>query len=192
MHPTIYNEFIEIVTAIKVKGRILEVGAVPSANSLLAIDALREEERIGINIAGNAVFGGFKIIEGNGNDMAMFPTGHFDFVLSNATIEHDPFFWKTCAEIRRVLRIGGAAVIAAPGFTVESAVTELALQAPWGEDKWKSWDSSALTYRYHGAPMDYYRFSPTAFRDVIFEGYRDITLKSVMIPPRIIGYGFKV
>jgi SAM-dependent methyltransferase len=191
MHPTVYNEFCEIVAAIEVKGRILEVGAVPSADSLLAIDALRKEERFGININGGVAFDGFKIIEGNGNDMPMFPTGHFDLVMSNATIEHDPFFWKTCAEIRRVLRVGGAAIIGAPGFTPESEVTHLGLQTPWSEDKWRSWTNSALTFRYHGAPLDYYRFSTSAFHDVIFEGYRDITIKCVMIPPRIIGYGFK-
>jgi SAM-dependent methyltransferase len=192
MQPTIYNEFREIVTAIKAKGRVLEVGAMPSANSLLAMDILQGEERIGLNIKGNVKFGGFNIVEANGNDMSMFPTGHFDCVLSNATLEHDPFFWKTCAEIRRVLRVGGAAVIGAPGFTIESGVTQLGLQALLAEDHWSSWAACALTFRYHGAPMDYYRFSPTAFREVLFEGYRDITIKSVMIPPRIIGYGFKV
>jgi SAM-dependent methyltransferase len=192
MQPTIYNEFREIVTAIKAKGRVLEVGAMPSANSLLAMDILQGEERIGLNIKGNVKFGGFNIVEANGNDMSMFPTGHFDCVLSNATLEHDPFFWKTCAEIRRVLRVGGAAVIGAPGFTIESGVTQLGLQALLAEDHWSSWAACALTFRHHGAPMDYYRFSPTAFREVLFEGYRDITIKSVMIPPRIIGYGFKV
>jgi SAM-dependent methyltransferase len=191
MHPVVYNEFREILSALKVKGRILEVGAVPSAKSLLAMDILRAEKRVGLNIEGNVGFGGFDIVEANGNDMSMFPTGYFDCVLSNATIEHDPFFWKTCAEIRRTLRVGGAAVIGGPGFTTESSLTELGLPAPWQDDDWRCWSACALTYRYHGAPMDYYRFSPAAFRDVIFEGYRDVTIKSIMVPPRIVGYGFK-
>ena len=121
MDPRVYNEFREILSAFKVKGRILEVGAVPSADSLLAMDTLREEECVGLNITGNVGFGSFNIIEANSNDMSMFPTGHFDCVLSNATIEHDPFFWKTCAEMRRVLRVGGAAVVGAPGFTANRA-----------------------------------------------------------------------
>jgi SAM-dependent methyltransferase len=191
MHSTVYSEFREILSALKIKGRILEVGAVPSTDSLLAMDILRGEERVGLNIRGNVGFGGFNIVEANGNDMSMFPTGHFDCVLSNATIEHDPFFWKTCAEIRRVLRVGGAAVIGAPGFTVESSLTALGVPAPWQDDHWRCWANCAITFRYHGAPMDYYRFSPTAFRDVIFEGYRDVTIRSIMVPPRIIGHGFK-
>ncbi len=191
MHPTVYNEFHAILSALKIKGRILEVGALPSTDSLLAMDILRGEERVGLNLKGNVEFGGFNIVEANGNDMSMFPTGHFDCVLSNATIEHDPFFWKTCAEIRRVLRVGGAAVIGAPAFTVESSLTELGIPAPWKDDHWKCWANCAVTFRYHGAPMDYYRFSPTAFQDVIFEGYRDVTIKSIMVPPRIIGHGIK-
>lgn len=191
MDPTVYSEFRKILSALQVKGRILEVGAVPSADSLLAMDILRGEERIGLNIEGNIGFGGFDIVEANGNDMSIFPTGHFDCVLSNATIEHDPFFWKTCAEIRRVLRVSGIAVIGAPGFTAQSSVATLGIEAPWKDDQWRCWAKSALTFRYHGAPMDYYRFSPTAFRDVIFEGYRDVKIKSIMVPPRIIGHGFK-
>ena len=191
MHPTIYQEIRQIVSSLKPKGRILEVGAVPNAESLLAMDELRGEDCVGVNIEGNSEFGGFKILKANGNDLSMFPTGHFDLVLSNATIEHDPFFWKTCAEMRRVLRVGRAALIGAPGFTMESGLGELGIPTPWTDDHLRSWTDSALIFRYHGAPMDYYRFSPAAFREVIFEGYRDITIKSVMIPPRIIGCGFK-
>jgi SAM-dependent methyltransferase len=192
MDPLVFNEFQEIVTLIKIKERVLEVGAIPSSDSLLTIDALSSAERVGINIKGDIEFGGFKIIEGNGNNMSMFPTGYFDLVMSNATIEHDPFFWKTCAEMRRVLRVDGTAIIGGPGFTHETGLTELGIQVvPWEDDLWKSQAKSALTFRYHGAPMDYYRFSPTAFHDVIFEGYRDVSIKSIMVPPRIIAYGFK-
>jgi hypothetical protein len=192
MHPTIYREFHQVVSNLKLKGRVLEVGAVPSADSLLAMDELRGAERVGVNISGGFEFGGFKITQANGNDMSMFPTGHFNLVLSNATIEHDPFFWKTCAEMRRVLCVGGIAIIGAPGYTVECGLRNLGTQAPRTEDETRIWKESALTFRYHGAPLDYYRFSPDAFRDVIFEGYRDVVIKSVMAPPRIIGHGVKI
>lgn len=191
MHPTVYHEFREILSALKVKSRILEVGAVPSTDSLLAMDILQGEERFGLDLKGGIRFGGFDIVEANGNDMSIFPTGHFDCVLSNATLEHDPFFWKTCSEIRRVLRIGGTAVIGAPAFTVESGLTQLGIPSPWQDDDWRDWANCSVTFRYHGAPMDYYRFSPAAFHDVIFAGYRDVAIKSIMIPPRIIGHGIK-
>src|SRR5271169_4578261 len=134
MHPTIFAAFRQILSGLSIQGRVLEVGAVPSTSSLLALDVLDKSERLGINLGGNSEFGGFKIIQGNGNDMHMFPDGHFDCALSNATIEHDPFFWKTISEIRRVLRSGGVMVMGAPGFTHETGLEELRIEPPWEED----------------------------------------------------------
>jgi SAM-dependent methyltransferase len=191
MHATIGAAFQNILSGLQVHGRVLEVGAIPSPQSLLNLEALQQTERIGVNIQGNVRFGGFEIIEANGNDMRIFPDEHFDCVLSNATLEHDPYFWKTCSEMKRVLRTGGIAVIGGPGFTAETGVTEMGIPAPWAEDDERSWRHSALTFRFHGAPNDYYRFSPEAFREVIFDGYRGVVIKALMVPPRIIGYGYK-
>jgi SAM-dependent methyltransferase len=192
MNPAIYNEFREIVAVLNVKGRVLEIGVSSSAASLLAMDLLQGLERVGIDLQGSTAHEGFDVIEGNGNDMHMFPAGHFDLVMSNATLEHDPFFWKTCAEIRRVLRIGGVAIIGAPAFTIESGVSPGAMATlPFEIDK-RDAGNSALTFRYHGAPLDYYRFSADAFTNVILEGYSNVRIKSVLMPPRIIGYGFKI
>lgn len=192
MHPTVHATFRDIVQRLRIHGRILEIGAVPSNDSLLALDLLEGTERIGVNIEGNVNFGGFEIVEANSNDMSMFPDAHFDCVLSNATIEHDPFFWKTCSEVRRVLRVGGISIVGAPGFTVESGLKMLGVQSPFPEDQAESWVTSALTFRFHAAPNDYYRFSPSAIREVLFEGFADVTIKSVMMPPRIIAYGFRL
>jgi SAM-dependent methyltransferase len=192
MHPTILSAFRDILSGLDVRGSVLEIGAMPRTSTLLALDVLEKSERIGINLNGNSDFDGFKIVEGNANHMPMFPIARFDCVLSNATIEHDPFFWKTLSEIRRVLRPGGVMIIGAPGFTLESGLTELGLEPPWEEDDLRSWRSSALTFRLHGAPDDYYRFSTSAFREVIFEGYSGVAVRSVMLPPRLIGYGFRL
>jgi len=174
-----------------VGGRVLEIGAIPSDKSLLTLPALRGCERIGVNIEGDVSFDGFPIIACNSNDMPMFADGHFDCVLTNATIEHDPFFWKTCAEVRRVLRPGGVAVIGGPGFTMETSTQALGLKSPWQGQADLEWEKCAVTYRYHTAPDDYYRFSPSAFRDVVFEGFSDVTITSLMVPPRLIGHGVR-
>jgi SAM-dependent methyltransferase len=192
MHSTILSAFRNILSGLDVQGRVLEIGAIPSTSSLLALDVLEKNERIGINLDGNIDFGGFRIVEGNANDMPMFPEAHFDCVLSNATIEHDAFFWRTLSEVRRVLRRGGVMIIGAPGFTDESGVARLGIEPPWEEDDLRSWRNSALTFRFHGAPDDYYRFSPSAFREVIFAGYSDVAIRSLMVPPRLIGYGFRL
>jgi SAM-dependent methyltransferase len=126
--------------------------------------------------------------------MSMFRDGWFHCVLSNATLEHDPFFWKTCAEIRRVLRHGGLAIIGVPGFSPEADVDVLGLPDPWcGEvaETHRQWEECTLTFKFHGFPHDYYRFSEAAVREGIFEGYRDVTVKAVMVPPRFVAHGYK-
>jgi 2-polyprenyl-3-methyl-5-hydroxy-6-metoxy-1,4-benzoquinol methylase len=54
------------------------------------------------------------------NDKLPFPEGAFDEVLFTEVIEHLPFPEKTMAEISRVLKPGGFAVITTPNFLVWS------------------------------------------------------------------------
>lgn len=42
-------------------------------------------------------------------------SNQFDFCISGQTFEHNPMFWVTFAEIARVLRPGGIALVIAPG-----------------------------------------------------------------------------
>jgi ubiquinone/menaquinone biosynthesis C-methylase UbiE len=191
MHPAIYSEFRSIVASLNIQGRVLEIGVNPRAASLLAMDLLQGTERVGLDLEGSKSVQGFEILEGNGNDMPMFADSHFDLVLCNAMLEHDRYFWKTCAEIRRVLRTGGTAIIGAPAFTVASGISAEALATLPFDVHPMDTPHAALTFRYHGVPLDYYRFSEDAFAEVIFEGYSNVALKSVLMPPRIIGYGFK-
>ena len=188
MHPTVYSSFREIVAALKPSGRVLEIGAVPDDAALLAMPELAQCERIGINLAPPARGNGFEIIQGNANAMPMFRDRSFDLVISNATLEHDPRFWLTCAEIRRVTKHGGIAIIGVPGFDSVADTTELGLPRPGGVDE-EGWGVSTLTYRYHGAPCDYYRFTGRAIREVFLEGFANVSVRTIMIPPRIIGWG---
>lgn len=191
MHHTIYNEFRTIISELNITGKILEIGAVPEENTLLNIDLLRDRERVGVNIAPASSYNGFDILQACATDLSIFGSDHFDCVLSNATIEHEKHFWKICAEVRRVLRPGGVAIIGAPGYSQNSDTERLTLSKPTGADPLAEWDITTLVYRYHGAPKDYYRFSEDAFREVIFEGYRDVCIRTVMVPPRLIGHGTK-
>jgi SAM-dependent methyltransferase len=192
MHHTIYSEFRAIISQLNTTGEILEIGAVPQENTLLNIDLLRDRKRVGVNIAPASSYNGFDILQASATDLSIFETGRFECVLSNATIEHEKHFWKICAEIRRVLRPGGVAIVGAPGYSQESDTERLALSKPAGADPLAEWDVTTLVYRYHGAPKDYYRFSEDAFREVIFEGYRDVSIRTVMVPPRLIGSGIKL
>ena len=133
-------------------------------------------EKIGVSLEGPYQYKDFSIIKGNANSMNFFSDGKFDAVLCNSVLEHDKYFWKTVSEIKRVTRTGGLIVIGAPGFT-ESHTVPLSV--------------AAVVLAVHNFPGDYYRFSPQAFKEVIFSGLKDVRIFSVMSVPRIIGYGIK-
>lgn len=196
----IYQEFERICHEhARPKGKVLEVGAVPGGKSLLAMPFLAEaEERVGINLDGPHECDGYRILNGNGNSMECFPDAHFDLVMSNATFEHDPFFWKTVEEMHRVTKSGGLIVVSAPGYrtlSVERCRKYLAKIPFLSHFRNTALVSmlfrGTITTAEHDAPGDYYRFSPQAFRDVILGGLKDVQVKSLNLPPRLIGFGFK-
>jgi len=190
MNPTVYSAFRSIVAGLTPCGRVLEVGALPDKRALLAMPELSHCQRIGINLAPPSRGDGFDVIQGNGNDMSMFADNSFDLVLSNATLEHDQRFWLTCAEIRRVTKIGGFAMIGVPAFGASTDVVNLGIPRPDGIDP-EAWNVCTLTFRYHGAPFDYYRFTERAVREILFEGFGSFSCRIIMVPPRIIGFGIK-
>lgn len=99
---------------------------------------------------------GIDMIEGsnvdivlNGHDIhKMFPNPIFDLVTCCETLEHDNKFWLTVEQMRKVLKPGGYLLITAPG----------------------------INFFHHDYPSDYYRFTEEAFKDVIFEGFEDVSV----------------
>src|SRR6185295_6646393 len=117
MHPRIYQEFERIFESRQIHGSVLEVGAVPSDESLLCMKALdRATEKIGINLDEASEYKGFKILQGNANSMGCFPNDRFDVVVCNAVLEHDKYFWKSLSEMKRVAKPGALIVIGVPGY----------------------------------------------------------------------------
>jgi SAM-dependent methyltransferase len=155
--------------------RALEVGGVLGPNSLLRAPELDGAERFCLNLVEMRSRKGVQAVTGNANDMSMFDDASFDLVLSNATLEHDRYFWRSLAEMKRVLRPGGLLVIGVPGYVKNPA-----------RDRGKR----TATYRVHYR-FDYYRFSEQAVREVFFEGMERVEVAPIMHPPRIIGRGFK-
>jgi hypothetical protein len=200
MHPAVYHVFEEICAAAAIRGRVLEVGAVPGPESLLRISCLGgAEARVGLNLEGGGVCDGYEIRTGNANAMTGFIDGEFSAVLCNATLEHDRCFWRTIAEIHRVTGPGGLIAIGVPGY----AGMGLATFAPPG-----SWCGRVLTWfargsyadlfgagtvtlGVHNFPGDYYRFSEQAVREVFLAGLLNVKVRIVLNPPRIIAWGRK-
>ena len=199
MYPRVFREFDRICSARGVGGSVLEVGAIPSDMSLLCLKSLgNATEKVGINLDGPYEYMDFKILKGNANSMEFFEDNRFDVVLCNAVLEHDKYFWRTVGEIKRVARLGGLVVIGTPGYTylkvekVKSVIKKIP-----GVHHLRSIDflnmflSGTITTHIHNAPGDYYRFSPQTFEELFFEGMVDVEVRSLMLPPIIIGVGRK-
>jgi SAM-dependent methyltransferase len=197
MHPAVFKVFEEICGARKIRGAVLEIGATPEDSTLLNLPSLAGAgEKIGINKAGASQLGHFAILEADANNMTCFPDERFDAVLCNAVLEHDRFFWKTLAEIRRVVRVGGLVAIGAPGYRqlpFEPKLRGLFARLSRFSRHPDGWplQHSTLTLGVHNFPGDYYRFSEQTFREVFFEGMEEVSIRTVLVPPRIIGSGIR-
>ncbi len=192
MEPRVYREFERICSERNIRGSVLEIGALPDDSSLLTMKSLSGATlKVGINLEGPSTYKDFSILKGDANAMTCFQDEQFDAVLCNAVLEHDRFFWKTLSEIRRVTKSGGLIIIGTPGFRTyaleRSLRGSLALIPFFG----RYFRAATLTLSVHNYPGDYYRFSPQAFRDVFFEGLEEVSIHSIMIPPRIIGCAVK-
>lgn len=202
MHPRIFREFDQIVRKYNVRGRVLEIGAVPQENTLLMLPCLAGTARIGINLEGGAICN-IRIIKANANQMP-FPDDYFSCVLCNATLEHDMFFWRTCDEMKRVTKHNGLIVIGVPGFTRFPYNTAYkAYRGVSGKPKMKSLAQriynkmpipgfmkyATLTYIVHSAPDDFWRFSANAVEQVLLQNCSNVEVRKLMIPPRFIGIG---
>lgn len=123
------------------------------------------------------------IHHGDANSMTSISAGAMDVVLCCMMLEHDPKFWLTLSEVRRVLRQRGIFIVGVPVYLVnepEMVDLRVALSEP----------SDATTcYRVHGE--DYYRFSIDSIADILMEGFVDRNLILYGHPPRAICYGTK-
>jgi len=103
MTPQVY----EYVKALGLKGKVLDVGAYDINGSVrdLFDNYTGVDARVGPNVA----------FQMNAHHLH-FMDESFDHVLCLETLEHDPQFWVTVQEMRRVLRKGGVLVITVPGI----------------------------------------------------------------------------
>ena len=200
MHPKIFNEFNKLCLNLNNISAVLEVGAVPKRNSLLYLPALDGvANKTGINLDGPYDYSGASIVKGNANEMGQFEDASFDLVLCNSMLEHDLFFWKTISEMRRVLKPGGVMIIGVPGYkgtnkmrsTIKKKKRKSLIRKFVHNEYVNMAVNSTITFRVHDAPGDYYRFSPQTFHDLFYNGFANVRIYPIMIPPRIIGYGMK-
>jgi len=176
MHPEIFKKFEDLISIYKpeIMENVLEIGADLNFSLLTSKVFKGVFNRVGLNLKPIQSNSTIQMVCGDSNDMDMYEEGSFDVVLSNATLEHDKYFWKSISEMRRVLSIGGLMVIGVPGYVgAESG-------------------NSTPTYMVHDLPGDYYRYSVQSCKEVFFEEFSNIDQTIMLHPPRIITSGIKV
>ncbi len=198
MHGTVFAAFDRLCRLHRPGGRVLEIGAMASPDTLLNLPAIAATtDRIGIDADPQRTAGPWPIFTANANAMTLFEDSSFDLVLCNSVLEHDARFWLTLAEIRRVLRAGGIAMIGVPGYVRARGAGKRfssALARLWGAERpggrvLAGLAAATPTLDVHNFPADYYRFSAQAVRDVFLEGFEVLDIEDLMTPPRIIGVG---
>jgi SAM-dependent methyltransferase len=198
MHDRIFAAFDRLCRERGAGGDVLEIGAMPTSTTLLCLPALAgARSRVGVNLDGDATFGGFRILRANANDLRTFEDASFDTVLANSVLEHDPRFWLTLAEIRRVARPGALIALGVPGYvpgssaTIARRVARLPVIGAAVRRLAAGRLASTATLVVHDFPGDYYRFSPQAMREVLLQGLEEREVAQLMSPPRLLGSGRK-
>ena len=197
MNEAVFREFDRLCRSLGVTGRVLELGASPLHRPLLELPSLAGASlRVGVGLDGPGRAEGHAVIRGNANELAFFRDESFDLVLCNAMIEHDPRFWLSVAEARRILKAGGAFICGAPGFDRRPILAghpwlrRLVRRSP-ARLGLRPVMASAPTLPLHDFPGDYYRFSEQAMREVVLDGFEVVRVRTIMTPPRVIGVGRK-
>jgi ubiquinone/menaquinone biosynthesis C-methylase UbiE len=182
MSPKVYGIFEDFVAKHSLKKNegltVLEVGA--GTWTLLDIFS-KNNERIAINPVISKELGAradIKSIVGSSLSLP-FPDASVDVIMSCSVLEHDKYFWKSTAEIWRVLKPGGSVIVGVPCY----------MTLPW------DFMSTTFTFKRHGYAYnaDFYRFSEQSVREVILEGYEKVSLSIVRRWPNpyVVGFGTK-
>jgi len=196
MHPAIFTAFDDICRRQSAGAPVLEIGATPGKDTLLMLPSLaRLGERIGVNIAPASEIGGCPIVQCNSHDLSRFDAGHFATILCNSMLEHDPRFWLTLAEMRRVASRGALIVIGVPGFAgappgaMRGLLNRLRrLPSPW-RPAIEAHLAGTPVLPPHDFPGDYYRFSEQACREVLMNGLELVEIRRLLDPPRFVAAG---
>ena len=201
MHPVMFAAFDRLCRQRAVGGRVLEIGALPGPDSLLNLPALAgATAKIGLSLDGPHRTADFEILQGNANAMERFADASFDAVLCNSVLEHDPRFWLTLAEIRRVARPGALIAIGVPGYgagrlplfgAALGVLRGVPVIGPALHRRYEWLSAAVPTLGPHDFPGDYYRFSAPAMAEILLAGLRDVEVTELMQPPRILGSGLK-
>lgn len=161
MSPDVHRAFEALANSVFVSPPqvVMEVGA--SHKTLLDIPIFRKSRRVALNVRfsdkARQILEDHELLEASGNAIPL-ESGTFQCIVSSSTLEHDSAFWKTVAEINRLLMPGGVFIVGVPIY----------MELP------TDMFNSTFTFALHGKRYnaDFYRFSEQAVREVLLGGMK--------------------
>lgn len=187
-NPNPAKSYNTIINEIAPTGKIISLGDSAREHAILNLPYFRNnKDKIdtqGINLdkTQTGIFEHFEIKYGNANNMPQYNNEEFDCVISFMMFEHNPEFWLALSEMKRILKKNGILILGVPGYNSSYQIRP----PPNSGDDYPM----TVTYGCHGDP-DCYRFSHHFFRYVAFKDFDKKKVYDVMIPPRLIGVGYK-
>jgi hypothetical protein len=180
-------ELQHLVQSYDARGPVLEIAVDVRDLAVPSIEHFHGEQRHVIGLGGGVQLEGVTSHASHPHDMrGLFADGSVGTVISNKALAHDPMFWQTVDEIRRVLVPGGLASFVTPCFS--KAPNEAGVIAVGR--KGNPVADVTVTYRVHASP-DFWRISPQAMKNVILAGFDVQEVRVKMMPPYVFGVGIK-
>lgn len=169
------------------RGPYLEIGVEGPQHAVLTHGQFADAERHFVSLKDGAAPDGLSARVGDPNDMrSLHADGSIGTVLWISALTHDRRFWRTLDEIGRVLAPGGTLIVVAATFSKSAGQTGINITGQKGNPI----ADVTITQRVHGAP-DYWRMSPQALREALFEDYDLREVRVMMMPPRAFGLAVK-
>lgn len=194
MHEAVFAEFARLTANLPPPRHVLEVGIARDARSLLELPRVQGARCVGVGLDPPEYLGGARILTANAHDLGALDSESFDLVLCNSMLEHDPEFWRSLSEMRRLVLPGGHIVLGVPGYGamgVGIGGLRRRLAALVSGQAVAAFRAASLTLGLHGYPDDYYRFSTSAMTQVLLAGFEPLKVVQLLSPPRLIGLGRK-
>jgi hypothetical protein len=183
----IFEEFHALIAAHEAHGPFLEIGAPSPDASLLTDDRFAGEERYAVGPHETVEQDGLSYRNGNPNDLTkLFQDGQISTVLWNGGIARDKHFWRTLAEVRRVLKPGGVFIVVAQAFAQKPRFGVRVVGAQGNEIA-----NATIVARAQAAVADYWRISPQAMRQIVLEDFEVKEVRIAYVVPRVFGVGVK-
>ncbi len=131
--------------------------------------------------------GGTHFHKGNPNDMSqLFDDGCFTTVIWDRALERDALFWRTVAEIKRVLTPGGALMLCTRGFVKTNKFGIKVVGANGNPVPFLTATSAVAA-----VGGDYLRFSPQGLRKTVLDGFDVRELRSAFMVPHLFAVAVK-